>query len=105
MLRKIIEFIKSLFSLLPEHVREALSDEKGQGSFARYACAAILLNAIGWVWYVILITHGLPDFTGLTLFVSACLTTLYGTNQAKTVVAAWKGNSPQNQTQETKNGN
>lgn len=90
MLRRISEFLKSLFALIPEHWKQALS-ENGEGSFTRYACLFILINAAGWVWFSMFKSHVLPDFNGLTLFVSSCLGVLYGTNQAKNVVAAWKG--------------
>jgi hypothetical protein len=75
------------------HIKEALS-ENGRGSFSRYACAFILINATAWVWYMIFKTHVLPDFSSLSLYVPATLATLYGSNQVKNVVTAWKGGKP-----------
>lgn len=85
-----VDKIKPYLDPLLGHIKGAFS-ENGIGSFSRYACAFVLVNAVGWVWFSMFKSHVLPDFTGLTLFVSSCLATLYGTNQAKNVVAAWKG--------------
>jgi hypothetical protein len=87
MFSRVLNYIKSLS--LP-HIKEALS-ENGRGSFSRYACAFILINATAWVWYMIFKTHVLPDLSSLSMYVPATLATLYGSNQVKNVVSAWKG--------------
>jgi hypothetical protein len=74
------------------HIKSALS-EKGKGSISRYLCAFIVVNATAWVWYMIFKTHVLPDMSSLAMYVPATLATLYGSNQVKNVVSAWKGNS------------
>ena len=87
MLTKLIQVIKPLAG----HFKEALS-ENGRGSFSRYACAFIIINSVAWIWYMLLKTHGLPDMTSMSYFVPATLGTLYGANQVKNVVGAWKNN-------------
>jgi hypothetical protein len=96
MLSKIFPLIKSWGS----HFKDAFS-ENGRGSFSRYACGFILINATAWVWYMIFKTHALPDLTGMAMYVPASMGTLYGANQVKNVVGAWKGNPSPGVVQDT----
>lgn len=56
--------------------------DNGSPSFSRVASGLALAFACGWVTSVVRVTHALPDFAGIALFIG----TLYGINTAKNMV-------------------
>lgn len=67
-------------------IRQIFSEENGQGSLGRVATGAMVTFALGWVTYLVLRNHALPDLGGLSLFVAA----IYGTNKAATFISEIK---------------
>ena len=63
-------------------LRSMFSEEDGKSSFSRVATALLLLLALGWVTHLVMRNHALPDFGGLTIFISA----LYGLNKVGNAV-------------------
>lgn len=81
-------FLKKLWdmrSILPP-LKEVLS-ENGVGSYSRYTGFAIVMATIGWVSYLVIRTHALPDLSGPALFIASGQSS-YGLNQMKHVAAA-----------------
>lgn len=74
------------------HIKSALS-ENGIGSYSRYAGAFVTVSVVGWVTYLVLKTHALPDLGGATAFLAGG-NAAYATNQAKKVAEAIKGSIP-----------
>lgn len=72
-------------------VKGIFSESDGKASFTRIATAFLIAAAIVWVTRLVWVNHALPDFGGLTLFIS----TLYGLNQAKSVASSITGNNPE----------
>lgn len=77
-------------NLCPPPIREVLS-ENGVGSFSRYTCFIVVIAATVWVSYLVGKNKALPDLSGLSLYVTGIIATLYGLNQAKGVASAIKG--------------
>lgn len=69
MKQKILAFIKSTFS-----------EPDGTGSASRVLSGATVLATLGWVTYLVLTTHTLPDLSGASLFVGAGFSG-YGVNK------------------------
>lgn len=73
-------------------LREAFS-ESGTGSASRLLAGLVVVSTIGWVWYYVLVHKALPDLGGPSLFIGSGTSATYGLNQAKTIVASFKGGS------------
>jgi hypothetical protein len=74
---------KNLYSFLKETVSEA----NGSASFGRMAAAAIVTFTLGWITYLVLKTHAMPDLAGPTLFLSSGTSATYGANKVAGVIA------------------
>jgi hypothetical protein len=57
-------------------------ENDGTPSFSRVGTAVILAFACGWISAVVRWTHSLPEFAGVSLFV----TILYGANKLSSVL-------------------
>jgi len=78
--RRTLGFAKSIFS-----------EPDGKASFTRIATAFLILAALIWVTRLVWQNHALPDFGGLTLFI----TTLYGLNKAGALATTITENKPE----------
>lgn len=65
-------------------VKEALSDN-GVASFASLMCAAVILNSLLWINYLVIKNGTLPDLGGITLFDTGVVGILYGIKKAAVV--------------------
>ena len=72
-------------------VKQTFSEQDGQTSFGRVSAAAIIASTIFWVTYIVMVTHGLPDLAGPTLFMTTGSTATYGANKASEMIKAIKG--------------
>lgn len=72
-------------------VKEVFS-ENGQGSFSRVAQGSIVFAVIGWVTYLVLKTHSMPDLSGPSLFVGTGAAGHYGINKAQDMITAFRSN-------------
>jgi hypothetical protein len=70
------KFIQQLFS------------ESGEASFSRISAFVALVFACGWITYLVMLNHILPNLEGLTLFVA----TLYGLGKANETLQRILGN-------------
>ena len=77
----------ALFNEFKGFAKEALSESNGTGSFSRASAAAIVLSVLGWVWYIVLTTHAIPDLAGPTLFITGGSGATYGANKLASVVS------------------
>lgn len=68
--------------------KEVFSEPTGTLSWGRIASTVSLLAAIAWVTKLVLLTHTLPDLSGITGFVSGP----YLANKVSTAVQAFSGN-------------
>lgn len=64
----------------------------GTPSFSRVGTAVLIGFAMGWVTSIVTKTHALPDFAGLSLFISV----LYGANKFSTALTRREGEPRQN---------
>jgi len=71
-------------------LKSALSESDGKGSFTRLATGVLVLAALVWITRLVWVNAALPDFGGLTLFISA----LYGLNKASSAVDKLTENKP-----------
>ena len=69
-------------------IRELFSEPTGTLSWGRVASAVSLLAAIAWVTKVLLVSHVIPELSGITTFVLAP----YGANKVATAVQAFSSN-------------
>lgn len=79
--RATIHFLREVFS------------EGGQGSFSRVAQGVIVLSVVGWVWYLVVKNHALPDLGGPSLFIGTGAAGHYGINKASDIVASFRGSA------------
>lgn len=70
--------------------KDALSERNGTGSFGRIAAAGIILSTIFWITYLVLITHGMPDLAGPTLFMTSGTGATYGANKVSAALSGSK---------------
>lgn len=63
-----------------------LREEDGTPSFARTGCLFLLLAVIAWVTHVVIKMHALPDFSGIGVFLTQGLLSLYGVNKGMTSI-------------------
>jgi hypothetical protein len=89
MINKFKLLLSKLFSILPQHIKEALSED-GVGSYSRYAGAFSIVIASFWITYLVIRTGHLPDLGGAATWV-ATGQSAYAANQAKKVASAIKG--------------
>ena len=57
-------------TFMPAWLREVFSNSD-KGSTSRLISFLLALAAVGWVTHIVLKTHALPDFSGLTLLVTS----------------------------------
>lgn len=69
MKQKILAFLKSVFS-----------EPDGTGSASRVLSGVVIVATLGWITYLVLTTHILPDLSGASLFVGAGFSG-YGVNK------------------------
>jgi len=74
---------------IAQYIREALS-ENDKGSYSRLSGLIAVVSSVGWVTYVVIKTKALPDFGGVTVFITGA-NAAYAANQAKHVVSVMKG--------------
>jgi hypothetical protein len=67
---------------MKEFVLGVFSDG-GAPSFSRVATGVVVGFACGWVTAIVRVTHTLPDFQGLSMFIAL----IYGVNVAGSVTA------------------
>lgn len=65
--------------------RHMLSED-GAPSFGRVGGATIILTTLFWVTYVVLVTHGIPDLSGPSLFLSTGTGVTYGATSVKSIL-------------------
>jgi hypothetical protein len=69
MREKIVAFLKSTFS-----------EADGSASASRVLAGSTVLATIGWITYLVVRTHVLPDLSGAAMFITAG-GSLYGVNK------------------------
>ncbi len=74
MREKILGFLKSTFS-----------ESDGTGSASRVLAGSTILATLGWVTYLVLLNHALPDLGGAAMFVTAG-GSLYGVNKLSVAI-------------------
>ena len=62
-------------------LKGAISESTGEPSFGRLGALAVVISTIGWVTFVVLKTHVIPDLSGPTLFLSSGTSATYGANK------------------------
>jgi hypothetical protein len=65
-------------------ISRMLSESDGTPSSARVSMMLFVLAAIGWVTYLVVTNHALPDFAGLALLIG----TPYAINKAQQAAGA-----------------
>jgi hypothetical protein len=70
-------FLKTLGSFL----RSVFSESDGTGSWGRCGSALIVVFTLGWVTYVVIRTHAIPDLMGPLAFLTGGSGSLYGANK------------------------
>ncbi len=74
MREKILGFLKSTFS-----------EANGSASASRVLAGSTILATLGWVTYLVLLNHALPDLGGAAMFVTAG-GSLYGVNKLSVAI-------------------
>ena len=64
--------------------KSVFSESDGTASFSRVATGATIIGSIVWITHIVLKTHALPDFAGVSLLNA----TLYGLNKAHDAVSS-----------------
>jgi hypothetical protein len=76
-------------------VKEIFSEPTGTLSWGRIASSVALVAAVAWVTRLVLVTHALPDLSGITGFVIGP----YGVNKVATAMQSFS-NNPVGKTEE-----
>jgi hypothetical protein len=74
MKEKILKFLHSTFS-----------EADGSASASRVLAGATVVSTLGWVTYLVLLKHSLPDLGGASMFVTAG-GSLYGVNKLSVAI-------------------
>lgn len=86
--------MKNIVTRIVAFVREVLS-ENGVGSYSRIASCIITLCTCGWITFLVIVNHTLPDLGGATLFLSGGVGAHYGVNKIQGIAGALKKDSSQ----------
>jgi hypothetical protein len=78
-IQSFLAFVKSVFS------------EGGEGSYSRVAGGVLIGFTCGWITYLVIKNHAMPDLTGPAWFVTAASGGLYGLNKGADFISAFKG--------------
>lgn len=68
-------------------VRSVLSEPDGTGSAARVCTVLSVLAAIGWVTFLVVRNHAIPDLTNVATWLAITTGSTYGLNKVATALS------------------
>jgi len=73
-------------------IKEVFMDD-GKGDMGMVCLLLCVLGTIGWITYLVIKNHAMPDLTGPTTFISASGALHFASSKVDNIVSAWKGNT------------
>lgn len=87
-----MKFPVTFFKDVLTHCKQALSEADGTGSYSRMMGAFIAFATIGWITFIVITTHAMPNMTDCAVFIASG-SSAYAVNKASGIAHALKGSS------------